>query len=250
MLAAGTVIMLLLAVFIILFVAMYQKKIIKKQAEYQHGLLEATIQAQEKERKRIAKDIHDGVGTMLVTVKLKVIQIIQNAEKGRPLRTDFVREAKMLIEETMANTYRISRDLLPPILEEFGLADALDDLCKRIDNSSNIAVRFLHEGNGQRLDSKIELALYRIAQELVNNSVKYAEADKIKVALKVEPGNIEMIVSDNGKGFDLQEVKQRPPGKKGLGLQNIESRMSVLNGKIMYGSDNGAGTMVTINVEV
>ena len=250
MLAAGTIVMLLLAVFIVMFVVMYQKKMIKKQAEYQLGLLEVNIQAQENERKRIARDLHDDVGTLLSTVKLKIGQISQNAKRSHPLPSNFEREAKLLIDETIANTGRISRDLLPATLEEFGLVDALKELCDRINTSSNITVHFLHEGNGRRLKKKIELALYRMVQELVNNSVKHAEADKINVALKVESGQLEMIVNDNGKGFDFQKVKQRPPEKRGLGLRNMESRISVLNGKIMYESALGSGTKVTINVEV
>ncbi len=259
MLTAGTVVMLLLAVFIILFVVMYQKKIIKKQAEYQRGLLEATIQAQENERKRIARDLHDGVGTMLATVKLKIGQIGQNAEKDQSLSSDFKREAKLLIDETIANTSRISRDLLPATLEEFGLADALKDLCDRINTPSNIAVHFRHEGNGQRFDGKIETALYRIAQELVNNSIKYAEADRIKVALKVECGNIEMIVSDTGRGISIENPDQifepffttKDIDKGcGLGLTIVAEIVKSYDGKIHVESKPGEGAVFTINIPV
>lgn len=236
--------MLLLAGSIVLFVLFYQKRMLRikgdqqqKETEYQRDLLLATIQSQEAERKRIARELHDSVGAMLSTVRLNMARAVKLPANER-LETDT--ELKGQLDDTIESVRRISHDLLPPLLEQFGLTRALESMCAKTEKATG--VRFAFKSNDfDRLPMDKELALYRIAQELTNNALKHAEASELKLALHQGKGVLQLNFEDNGVGFDMD---QHTDG--GLGLKNLESRAHMIGAHIEIRSSPNKGTQAKV----
>lgn len=241
LIVVGTIAMSVMAMFIVLFISFYQRNQLrqklenqKKEEEYQKQLLEASLQAQETERRRIAGDLHDDIGALLSATRLSLTQINRVAEPA-----ESVQQTKEILDEAIHNVRRISKELSPSTLENFGLVLALQEFTDKLRRSSGKDIIFVAEGKEQRCDSKIELMLYRVVQELVNNSLKHAEAQVIRVMLRQSASQIELEVADDGVGFDI-EAMQRPD--VGIGLKNINSRLSIVGGKVTIVSEPNRGT--------
>lgn len=135
--------------------------------------------------------------------------------------------------------------MMPSALDEFGLIEALKDFSRKMTQNTGIDIQFVNEVGDKRFDAKVELSLYRTVQELVNNSLKHAKASTILIELSQENTNLLLQMSDDGIGFDLAEVNQPD---RGIGLKNMESRLSVLKGKIIFDVEKGRGSRFVIKV--
>jgi len=243
----GTLGMVLLALTVFFFFVTYQKRLLKKQLELnetrarqQEEMIQNTISAQEKERKRIAQNLHDEVGAMLSVVKLNVGRIEKKSEE--PVAKELATETKTYLDEVITQVRRISRSLLPPSLEKLGLYFALEELANWVNKADQLKIICWKSGDQFRFDNKKELAVFRIVQELLNNAIKHAGASTINVNARFSPNNNLMIsVTDNGKGFDLKEKMNA-----GLGLKNLESRTQIMNAKFKMKSTPGKGTTAII----
>jgi len=246
----GTLGMVLLALSIFFFFVTYQKKILKKQLELnetrarqQEEILKNTITAQENERKRIAQDLHDEVGAMLSVVKLNVARIEKKSEEV--VAKELATETKTYLDEVITQVRRISRALLPPSLEKLGLYFALEELANWVNKSDQLKIVCWKSGEQFRFDTKKELAVFRIVQELLNNAIKHSEAGIIRINSRFTPNNnLTILVSDNGKGFKLNEKMAT-----GLGLKNLESRTRIMNAKFKMKSIPGKGTTAIIYLD-
>ncbi len=205
------------------------------KSDQQKEILLNTISAQEKERKRIARDLHDEVGAMLSVVKLNVGQIEKKSDSGKA--KILAAETKLYLDEVITQVRRISRDLLPPSLEKLGLSFAIQELANWINKSGEINIDYWNVGEPLRFDIKKELAVFRIVQEVVNNALKHADARQINVSTRFSNLSLTVVVYDNGRGFDLNEKLAT-----GLGLKNLESRSDILNAKFKLKSIPGKGT--------
>ncbi|WP_337044900.1 sensor histidine kinase [Emticicia sp. 17c] len=250
----GSFAIIILITFSILFVVYYKQKQAEQkiamqelEAAMQRQLLESSLEVQEVERRRIAKDLHDEVGAMLSVTKMSFNQLLRKINNSEELTTHG-EQTKEFLEESISQVRRISRELVPSTLEDFGLISALDEFIQKIHIASGVLFIFNHEGieDAQRFDKKVELTVYRIAQELVNNALKHAEAQEINLRLLAETEKLSFIFTDNGKGFNLEAIKK--DHKAGLGLRNIESRLSVVNGTSNIESVIGEGTKVKIEI--
>lgn len=246
----SAVVVLGLSLIIILFIVFYQKRMIsqneqlqKMEQERQQALLDATIQSQELERKRIAKDLHDEVGAMLSITKLQLGQAIKNTPVGKGRVA--AQEAKLLVEETISNVRLISKDLLPSVLENFGLIVALEELTDRTNTSGEMEVTLDADPIDDRLELKVELAIYRIAQELINNTIKHAAAQRIQITAREIGNTFSFTFRDNGRGLDLERLNQQ----NGLGLRNIDSRVKVIKGDFDIITSLGNGFEFRLTVE-
>jgi signal transduction histidine kinase len=251
--AVGTAVLLVMAIFIIVFVAYYQQKQIRQQLilkewqeKYRKGLLAATLQAQEHERRRIAQDLHDEIGTMLSVTKLSLNQLGRTVEHNDPGSTVLVQKTRSLLDETIANVRRISRDLVPTTLERFGLVSALEELAEKASNGE-VHVELSCSDKMPTLLPQLDLTLFRIAQELINNAIKHANAENIIIDLHCQPTGILLSVIDDGRGFDLDEILKDK--KRGLGLRNIESRLNVIDGHVTFDVEEGRGSRIHIQVK-
>jgi signal transduction histidine kinase len=226
--------MILLALGIISLVFIYQRKIQKKQSEmqeldisYQKGLVNAIIEARETEQRRIALELHDDVGSTLTAIKFSVLSL-QMEEKTKETLTHNLNDAIQKVR-------RISNELLPSILEELGLLTAANSLVKQLNDQLEevtISIQVVQDPPAIGQTKEVNLAFYRVLQELLNNIIKYADATVVEVWLVQNEEGLEMTISDNGKGFiPNKEVNIERPS---LGLRNMESRLQQINGDIAY----------------
>ena len=206
--------------------------------DQQKGLLLTILEAQEEERRRISESLHNGLGQLLYATKLNLDRV------ARQVPESAVKPTEELLTEAIKETSRVSHELVPMVLKDFGLEEALHDLCRRYDQSS-FHIRCLVEGLEERLESYLELALYRISQELVNNTVKHAQATDARLHLTRKRKQIVLQVRDNGKGF-----RYRKGGMNGLGLRTIEDRVKLLNGSLSINSPKTGGSSITIKIPV
>ena len=245
---SGVGVLVFLSVMVVAFFVVYQRRLFAQErlrlaAEHIHQqqLLSAAVAVQETERKRIAGDLHDEIGSLLTATRLYLRQLTP----GDPIeRLTMIRKQSLeIIDDMIQNTRRISHDLLPPALEKFGLQAATEDLCERFDKTPGIRVELRDTTQGTRLPREAELGLYRVVQELLNNSFKHARASLISVGLAETHRGFQLTYSDDGRGFDADSLRS-----KGLGLRNIESRVSIIGGTLDYRTAPGKGLQVTIQL--
>ena len=243
------VLLLALATFFLLWrwtvqkrrVAEQQKQLAEqqvKQLEQEKQLVatQAVLDGETQERTRLARDLHDGLGSMLTGVKLNLLEM----KKGVTLEYSDVErfdKALGLLDRSVNEMRRVAHHLMPDTLSRFGLKSAVSDFCNGLP-----PVRFAYYGDESRLDTKLEVMIYRSIHELVNNALKYAGADKIMVQIMQEPGRIAFTVQDDGCGFDPSAET------RGIGLQNIRTRVMSYNGVINIESRAGEGTEVNVEV--
>lgn len=227
--------MLVLAGSIVIFVVFYQKKMIqeqfKRQAmefEFQQKMMQAELESQEGERRRLAADLHDSIGGMLSTIRVGLITVARILPEPQAID-----ETKKMLDDTITSVRRISRDLMPSTLDKFGLMYALKELCERFQNTAQIEIQFTEKNSIPQQDQQRELMIFRIAQELLNNAVKHAQASLIEVSIEMSTHFV-LIVEDNGIGFNAEEMKNQKQGNKGLGLYNIENRARLLGGELKF----------------
>ncbi|MGB3467945.1 MAG: ATP-binding protein [Cyclobacteriaceae bacterium] len=224
--------MFLLTTAIVVFFIIYQKRLLNQQKKhqlveeaYQRELLVSNIKNQEKERYRIATDLHDEIGALLTTTKLYTDQI--DSTDTIDELTRIKNKANALLDETIDNVRRISLDLRPVILENFGISEAIENLKNQINHTGDIKIVTDLSEFG-RFNYEQELALYRIIKELINNTMKHAEASLIEIQVAKTGRNICLTYQDNGKGFAPEQKSN------GLGLKSIESRLNLLQSKLVY----------------
>lgn len=246
----GILIMLALAMAFVLYANHSQKKLLTEQMRnqklaYQHQeeLLQSTILTQEEERKRIARELHDEIGSKLNIIFLNIHRL-RKFSKGEEEMDGIMNEVDTLINTTIDTTRRISHDLLPPTLEDFGLVEAIKELQHNIQQTGNIDLQFdLIEHQQVITDQLIELNLFRVLQELINNSIKHGKATSILIQLWIN-AKIKLEYKENGQGFDLNTISE----KKGLGMKNIESRLHMMDAQYQYDSSSGEGFKMTIEL--
>ncbi|MEO6686977.1 MAG: histidine kinase, partial [Dyadobacter sp.] len=236
----ATLAMLMMAFFVILFIVFYQKrqllqekKLHEIEKDYQRLLLDTALNSEETERRRIAQDLHDDIGTMLSLTKLSLNQLSKLVAESGLKEDQIMKKSQALVEETILHVRRITRDLVPTTLERFGLAAAIEEFINKLDISKDLKISFIsNTEDSPRQSQKTELTIYRIMQELVNNSIRHSQCSMIEINLHVNSTIIELMVTDNGVGFEPEAIKDN--SLAGLGLLGIESRLAIVDGTINY----------------
>ncbi len=247
----GILIMLLLAFAFVLLAGFSQRRILKEkmnaqalEIEHREELLHSTILTQEEERRRIAKDLHDDLGSKLNVLKLNLYQFKKYSDNS-PAFLEVMDEVKSLLNTTIGTTRRISHELLPPTLQDFGLPTALEELCDGFSRTGTIDIDLDLEDSDLRLpEVNSELQLFRVVQELINNSIRHGAAQNIALSLRQNPQSFQLHYQDDGKGFDVKKLEER----KGLGLKNIDSRLHMIGASIRYESAPGEGVKAFIEL--
>ena len=219
-----------------------EKKV--KEQQFRSALI---LEGQEEERKRISRDMHDGVGQLLSALKF-------NLEGIHTVKTDVELEklgtAKDLLKNVIKEVRRISFNLTPSALSDYGIVPVLKKFAREITKISDLQVSFEnHTGFLSRLEPKVENNLYRIVQEAVNNAIKYAQADEVKIILSHNSQFLHVQIMDNGKGFDLEELEEKDHfSASGHGIFNIKERTNFINGQFDIRTGIGKGTTISIQV--
>lgn len=243
----GTSSLILFFAGMLLFVFKYQRKVLlhqqelaRKEEEKQKELLRAVIESQENTQNFIAKELHDGILQEMATLRFGTAHISSQFKKYE-LPLDTIEQLKLDIDSSIQNIRQLSHSILPSKLEEDGLAAALESISSKIDSSSIISSTTTVIGTIFEQDKTIELAFFRVAQESVQNAVKYAESKNIDLLLEYTPHRCRLTIKDDGKGYNVQSIVS-----KGIGLKNMQSRAKVIDAKIEFISELNTGTKVVM----
>jgi two-component system NarL family sensor kinase len=221
--------------------ALMQEQMLKQQ----DALTKAVVDAEENERKRIASDLHDGVGQLFSAVKMNLGGLFDRITMEREEDRFLAENTLALVEESCKEVRTISHQMMPNMLLRTGIASDLKSFIEKIDADS-LKVSLETSGFKNRLESNVETMLYRIIQESINNVIKHAKATHLKIILNRTTAGIEASIQDNGVGFDSSNLD----AFNGIGLKNVQTRIAYLKGTISYTSASGQGTEVTIFVPV
>lgn len=234
---------MILAVFLIIFFYFSRKKIIQKELEkrdltlqYQKEQLHAIIITQEEERKRIAQDLHDDISSKLNIVSLNS-HLLTSPNLTEAEISEITENIISLTTKALENSRKIAHNLLPPVFEKFGLNAGVEELCEEFESSKSVKTYYKNEIDFDDQDIDRHLHVFRILQELMNNSLRHGKATEISIAFKKIDGVDTCTYEDNGVGFDSKNAENH----KGLGMKNIDSRVSFLNGSIEIKSEIGNG---------
>jgi two-component system, NarL family, sensor kinase len=238
----GTLGMLALTIGLILFIIFHQRKVIRYQLrlqqmeqEQQKILLNASIRLQEEERQRLAADLHDDAGPLLATARLYLNENLVNQDKVTQLQSIF--QARQILDDTIQLIRNISHSLMPPTLKNFGLESATNDLFQKISGSGTINASSRFHDYRERLKPEIELIVFRVIQELINNILKHSNSSFIHLTQNNHDGMFVLRIHHDGRGIVQADFEKLNKSNIGLGLKNISSRLRVAQGKIFFEKD-------------
>ena len=240
---------LLMGLVLILFFYFSRKKIIQKELEkkdleiqYQKELLSAVIITQEEERKRIAQDLHDDISS-----KLNIVSLNSHLLTTPNLTANEVIEITAniinLTHKALDNSRKIAHGLLPPVLDKFGLHAGVEELCMEFSSSKAVNIEYQNNTTFAISHNDRHLHVFRILQELMNNSLRHGKATVISILFEEINGMKNCHYTDNGTGFEMKNNENQ----KGLGMKNIDSRIAFLNGKLTFESALNKGISVVFN---
>ena len=246
----STLILLFLLSFIIAILFLYQKKNVlyfkqlgNVKNNHEKNLLQTQLEIQEQTFQDIARDIHDNIGLSLTLAKLQLNTI----DYSDPLKIqEHINSSVDLIGKSINDLSDISKSFNSEAIKTNGLYNTLKIESEKINGSGKHLVEFIEKGNIVFLDANKELILYRIAQEALNNVLKHADASRIWIKLIYDTTHISLSITDNGMGFDKDEIEIYRSGQVHTGLNNIRNRTKTLNGSVVITSKPGNGTSVCI----
>jgi signal transduction histidine kinase len=237
---------LMVGSFILLYIR-NQNKILKqrqqlqfKEIEHQKELLQAIIESQETERRRVGQDLHDDVGTALSSLRLTIEMFKPGT--GEDNNSKNVELSKEIIDKVIRDVRYISHNLSPPALSYYGLAAAIEEKASFINNSGQLNINMVNDAEDvlKNISLPVSIALYRVLEELINNTIKHAGATQSLIKITVADNILSINYSDNGKGMNTASVII------GMGMQNIESRLTVINAKYVIDTAAGQGFGIDI----
>ncbi len=218
----------------------YRVRQLKRQRDQKQAIIEVIADTQEQERKRVARDLHDSVGSMLTSLKHQLSHVLK--QQHLPL----LQRPVQLLEDTHKEVRRISYNMMPGALLRSGLGTGIQSLVARTGQSGHLKTQVHLFGLGQRLPPALETSVYRIVQELWQNVLNHSEAQRVDIHLTRHQDHLNILVEDDGKGFDIEQANE----KGGRGMKNIAYRVAQLGGSIHYDSSPGHGTTVNISIPI
>lgn len=220
----------------------YQTALAHEKAEVEKERFRATIEGEERERSRVAQDLHDGLGQMLSAARLHVSALEKHVAHSEK---ELHNTALKILDDTCTEVRNISHNMMPNALIKAGLVPALEELVRSINSARQLEVEFNSNVTGS-LGKSLDISVYRILQEILNNMMRHAKASNIKINIHKEGSNLEISVRDNGVGFQTEILKE----SKGMGWKSIFSRVSMLDGTIQLDSKLKEGTYVFIKIRL
>ena len=235
---------LLVGVFYIRKIFQFMKRLDEIRRETENKVLSAVIRTEEKERQRFTKELHDGLGPLLSVVKMLLSGL--DAKADPEVNEKIKQNLKQAVDEAIVSVRDISANISPHILNNFGLKDAVEAFIKRLGSAEGIEIRFTTNLGGRRFTYNVEVILYRVMCELINNTLKHAVAHNIRIDLQLREQTIYLDYSDDGIGFDVS----REATEYGMGLDNILYRLKSGNGDIEIISERGKGMQAKASIKI
>jgi len=216
------------------------QELVNQEIGKQKQLTQATIDGQEKERMEIGKELHDSVNQQLTTTRL-YLEVIKEKVNGE--MKDLITRSHENLVAVIGEIRTLSQSLVPPSLGDIGLVASIHELCDSIKRTHILEVDFTHRHfKEKKLPENFKLMLFRVTQEQVNNVIKHANANRIKIGLKSDAEFVTLTIIDDGVGFDLNNYK------KGIGFKNMINRVSLFGGNVAKESSPGQGCVLTVHV--
>lgn len=209
---------------------------------------QGVLRVQEAERGRISRELHDGVGQALTGMKLQLDVLEREAATGQSPLMARLGELKELIERTLNDVRALSHLLRPQMLDDLGLAPTLRWLTRTFEGRTAVPVVFEHDGLGERLDPDVEIIVFRVTQEALNNVAKYADASHVQVGLACHGERLTLSVEDDGKGFDAGAALRATGEDQGCGVRGMRDRVQLFGGTFALSSTPGQGTRIEIDL--
>lgn len=206
------------------------------------------VNRQESERKFVARELHDGISGKLAAVKYSIEKIISEIRpKKDPLKAS-LQDVLSIVHDAIDETQRIYRNLHPAILDDLGLHAALKSLCREFMEVYETTVVESHfEVPQYRIQDPLKILIYRIAQEALTNVAKHSQADRVEISLKLVENKVDLVIKDNGKGFDIAKAQAMDVQDRGLGLENIKERTIIFGGTLEIQTAPGKGTVIRVS---
>jgi signal transduction histidine kinase len=222
-----------------------QQKINELEKEKQFTAINAMLKGQEEERSRLAKDLHDGLGGLLSGLKFSFIHQKDNSAPGAS-QIPLLEQSVAQLDHIICELRKVSHNLMPEALQQFGLRSAVKDFCQSIELTAHTKIIFELLGSERPLNQLANVNIYRIIQELVHNAIRHGQATQVLVQLSYTPLKLLLTVEDNGSGFDIRAL-EKPAG---IGFTNIERRVNYFGGRLEIHSRPGDGTIINIELIV
>jgi signal transduction histidine kinase len=215
--------------------------------EVENRILSAVIETEENERSRFAKDLHDGLGPLLSTIKLYVHELDED-DVDEEERRSYIKYVIELIDEAVSNTRAISNNITPQIISSYGLVKSIESFCNKVNITQKLNIDFVHEDIPGSLDKSIELTLFRIIIEMINNTIKHAFAENIELKLYTKASKLYLEYKDDGVGFELDKALKK--GSSGIGLTNIINRVKSMSGNIHFNEALEKGIDIRFSIDI
>ncbi len=222
------------------------KKADVDRSRAENRLLNAIIKTEEKEKRRFAKDLHDGLGPLLSSVKMSVSALLNTCKESGNKK--ILENTNIIVNEAISSIKEISNNLSPHVLINFGLVSALKNFTHKINASKTVRIELSSNMENERVNSNVELILYRATCELINNTLKHANAKNISITISKHLRTLTIQYSDDGIGFNPEKVQTDKD--TGMGFQNISSRIKSINGIFIINSVINEGTSAFIKVKL
>ena len=235
---------LLIGVFYIRMIFQFMRRLDVLRRETEKRVLAAVIKTEEQERQRFAKELHDGLGPLLSVIKMLVSGLDGN--NSMEVNDKIKLNLRQAVDEAICGVRDISANISPHILNNFGLKDAVEAFIKRLRQTENFKVCFTTNLSAERFSYNVEVVVYRVICELINNTLRHANATKVTIDLQLEEGVLYLEYSDNGIGFDVSALT----GHEGMGLNNMRYRLQSGNGDIEIVSEHGKGMRANAFIRV
>ena len=224
-----------IGVFYIRKVFQFLRRLDEIRNEMEKRMVSAIIRTEEQERQRFAKELHDGLGPLLSVIKMLLSGL--ETENKTDVNEKIKGNLKQAVDEAIVSVREISANISPHILNDFGLKDATESFIRKLRPAEGIDIRFVTNIADKRFSYNVEVIMYRVICELINNTLRHAQASKVRIDLQLQQDKLLLEYKDNGVGFDVQQVEEH----EGMGLSNMRYRLNSGNGDIKITSESGQG---------
>jgi signal transduction histidine kinase len=246
-----TIILIVLVSFIIIFAISFQRRQLKHKqekatlkAQYDQEILKSQLEVQNATLQNVGRELHDNIGQLLsvAQINLNVLEESQTDDEG------YLKQTNEVISQSIAELRALTKSLDGDFVQDFGLEQSLSHELQRIRKTRKFETEISIHGDKKTLGYEKEIVLFRVSQEILNNALKHSKAKNLTILIQYSPQSFQLIIADDGLGFDLQSINQQEMSLSGAGIRNIQRRIALIGGTIDIDSKLNTGTKISINL--